>query len=128
MPGVGVLKRLKNFGKKIGKVLKKGYEFIKDKGIDIALKGVSLLKSGKMDGLLGIIKTVIPQAAIATEVVDRLKVLLNKVDENKLKDILKKVMSGDLSELRNLSNVYIKNSGESNNLNSYDRYFGSNIN
>lgn len=128
MPGVGVLKRLKNFGRKIGKVLKKGYEFIKDKGIDIALKGVSLLKSGKMDALLGIIKTVIPQAAIATEVVDRLKVLLNKVDENKLKDILKKVMSGDLSELRNLSNVYIKNSGENNNLNSYDRYFGSNIN
>lgn len=127
MPGVGVLKRLKNFGKKIGKVLKKGYEFIKDKGIDIALKGVSLLKSGKMDALLGIIKTVIPQAAIATEVVDRLKVLLNKVDENKLKDILKKVMSGDLSELRNLSNVYIKND-TNNNLNSYDRYFGNTIN
>ena len=128
MPGVGVLKRLKNFGKKIGKVLKKGWNFVKDKGIDIALKGVSLLKSGKMDALLGIIKTVIPQAAIATEVVDRLKVLLGKIDENKLKDILKKVMGGDLSELRNLSNVYIKQSGADNNLNSYDRYFGNTIN
>lgn len=39
----------------------------------------------------------------------------------KLRDVLKKALSGDLSELRNLSDVYIKDSKSS--VNSYKNFF-----
>lgn len=126
MPGIGVLKRLKNFGRKVGKIIKKGYEFMKDKGLDMAVKGIKFLKSGKIDLVLNIIKQFIPQAAIADEVLQRIKILLNKVDEDKLKDILKKALNGDLSELRNLSNVYLRDTDD--NLNTHNKYFGDTIN
>lgn len=126
MPGIGVLKRLKNFGRKVGKIIKKGYEFMKDKGLDMAVKGIKFLKSGKIDLVLNIIKQFIPQAAIADEVLQRIKILLNKVDEDKLKDILKKALNGDLSELRNLSNVYLRDTDD--NLNTHNKYFGNTIN
>lgn len=127
MPAVGALKRLKNGFKKLKNIGKKVFKFVKDKGIDMAVQGIKFLKNGKLDLVLNLVKSFIPQAAIASEVVERLKILLNKVDEDKLKDILKKTLNGDLSELRNLSNVYIKDDDE-NNLNSHNKYFGNSIN
>ena len=121
MPALGGLKRLKNIFDKIKKVGGKVIKFDKDRGIDLAVKGIKLLKSGKIDTVLNLVKTFIPQAAIASEVVERLKSILNKVDEDKLRDVLKKELSGDLTELRNLSDVYIKNSDSS--VNSYKNFF-----
>lgn len=121
MPALGGLKRLKNIFDKIKKVGGKVLKFAKDKGIDLAVKGIKLLKSGKIDTVLNLVKTFIPQAAIASEVVERLKSILNKVDEDKLRDVLKKALSGDLTELRNLSDVYIKDSDSS--VNSYKNFF-----
>lgn len=126
MPAVGALKRIKNGFRKLKKFGKKIFKFVKDKGIDMAVQGIKFLKSGKIDLVLNLVKSFIPQAAIASEVVERLKILLDKVDEDKLKDILKKVLGGDLSELRNLSNVYIKE--DDNNLNKHNKYFGDSIN
>lgn len=121
MPALGGLKRLKNIYDKIKKVGGKALKFAKDKGVDIAVKGIQLLKSGKIDTLLNIIKSFIPQAAIASEIIERLKSILNKVDDDKLRYILKKALSGDLTELRNLSDVYIKESNSS--VNSYKNFF-----
>lgn len=121
MAPLGALKRIKKFYEKAKKIVKKSVDFIKDKGLDMAIKGIKLLKSGKIDTVLNLVKTFIPQAAIASEVVERLKSILNKVDEDKLRDVLKKALSGDLTELRNLSDVYIKNSDSS--VNSYKNFF-----
>ena len=102
MPAIGSLKRLKNIYDKIRKVGGKVLKFAKDKGIDIAIKGIHLLKSGKIDAVLNI-----PQAAVAAEVVDILKGVLGKVDEEELRDALKKALSGDLKEIRDLAKKHM---------------------
>lgn len=121
---LGGLKRIKKFYEKAKKVVKKAKDWVKDKGIDLAVKGIKFLKSGKVDIVLNLVKSVFPQAAIATDIVDKLRMLLNKVDENKLKDVLKKVLDGDLTELKELSKVY----NAKGSIDSYDRYFGNSIN
>ena len=118
------LKGIKKFYEKAKKVVKKAKDWVKDKGIDLAVKGIKFLKSGKVDIVLNLVKSVFPQAAIATDIVDKLRMLLNKVDENKLKDVLKKVLDGDLTELKELSKVY----NAKGSIDSYDRYFGNSIN
>lgn len=124
MAPLGGLRRIKKFYEKAKKVVTKAKDWVKDKGIDLAVKGIKFLKSGKVDIVLNLVKSVFPQAAIATDIVDKLRSLLNKVDEDKLKDVLKKVLNGDLTELKELSKVYnVKGS-----IDSYDRYFGNNIN
>lgn len=124
MAPLGGLKRIKKFYEKAKKVVKKAKDWVEDKGIDLAVKGIKFLKSGKVDILLNIVKSVFPQAAIATDIVDKLRMLLNKVDEDKLKDVLKKVLKGDLTELKELSKVY----NAKGSIDSYDRYFGNSIN
>lgn len=121
---LGGLKRIKKFYEKAKKVVKKAKDWVKDKGIDLAVKGIKFLKSGKVDIVLNLVKSVFPQAAIATDIVDKLRMLLDKVDENKLKDVLKKVLDGDLTELKELSKVY----NAKGSIDSYDRYFGNSIN
>lgn len=121
---LGGLKRIKKFYEKAKKVVKKAKDWVKDKGIDLAVKGIKFLKSGKVDIVLNLVKSVFPQAAIATDIVDKLRMLLNKVDENKLKDVLKKVLDGDLTELKELSKVY----NAKGSIDTYDRYFGNSIN
>ena len=121
---LGGLKRIKKFYEKAKKVVKKAKDWVKDKGIDLAVKGIKFLKSGKVDIVLNLVKSVFPQAAIATDIVDKLRMLLDKVDENKLKDVLKKVLDGDLTELKELSKVY----NAKGSIDSYDRYFGDSIN
>lgn len=124
MAPLGSLKRIKKFYEKAKKVVKKAKDWVKDKGIDLAVKGIKFLKSGKVDIVLNMIKSVFPQAAIATDIVDKLRMLLDKVDENKLKDVLKKVLDGDLTELKELSKVY----NAKGSIDTYDRYFGNSIN
>lgn len=124
MAPLGSLKRIKKFYEKAKKVVKKAKDWVKDKGIDLAVKGIKFLKSGKVDIVLNLVKSVFPQAAIATDIVDKLRMLLNKVDEDKLKDVLKKVLDGDLTELKELSKVY----NAKGSIDSYDRYFGNSIN
>lgn len=124
MAPLGSLKRIKKFYEKAKKVVKKAKDWVKDKGIDLAVKGIKFLKSGKVDIVLNLVKSVFPQAAIATDIVDKLRMLLDKVDENKLKDVLKKVLDGDLTELKELSKVY----NAKGSIDSYDRYFGNSIN
>lgn len=124
MAALGSLKRIKKFYEKAKKVVKKAKDWVKDKGIDLAVKGIKFLKSGKVDIVLNLVKSVFPQAAIATDIVDKLRMLLNKVDENKLKDVLKKVLDGDLTELKELSKVY----NAKGSIDTYDRYFGNSIN
>ena len=121
---LGGLKRIKKFYEKAKKVVKKAKDWVKDKGIDLAVKGIKFLKSGKVDIVLNLVKSVFPQAAIATDIVDKLRMLLNKGDENKLKDVLKKVLDGDLTELKELSKVY----NAKGSIDTYDRYFGDSIN
>lgn len=121
---LGGLKRIKKFYEKAKKVVKKAKDWVKDKGIDLAVKGIKFLKSGKVDIVLNLVKSVFPQAAIATDIVDKLRMLLNKVDEDKLKDVLKKVLDGDLTELKELSKIY----NAKGSIDSYDRYFGNSIN
>lgn len=124
MAPLGGLRRIKKFYEKAKKVVTKAKDWVKDKGIDLAVKGIKFLKSGKVDIVLNLVKSVFPQAAIATDIVDKLRSLLNKVDEDKLKDVLKKVLNGDLTELKELSKVYnVKGS-----IDTYDKYFGDNIN
>lgn len=124
MAPLGSLKRIKKFYEKAKKVVKKAKDWVKDKGIDLAVKGIKFLKSGKVDIVLNLVKSVFPQAAIATDIVDKLRSLLDKVNEDKLKDVLKKVLNGDLTELKELSKVYnVKGS-----IDTYDKYFGDNIN
>lgn len=124
MAALGSLKRIKKFYEKAKKVVKKAKDWVKDKGIDLAVKGIKFLKSGKVDIVLNLVKSVFPQAAIATDIVDKLRMLLDKVDENKLKDVLKKVLDGDLTELKELSKVY----NAKGSIDTYDRYFGNSIN
>lgn len=124
MAALGSLKRIKKFYEKAKKVVKKAKDWVKDKGIDLAVKGIKFLKSGKIDIVLNLVKSVFPQAAIATDIVDKLRMLLGKVDEDKLKDVLKKVLDGDLTELKELSKVY----NAKGSIDSYDRYFGNSIN
>lgn len=124
MAPLGSLKRIKKFYDKAKKYVKQAKDWVKDKGIDLAVKGIKFLKSGKVDIVLNIVKSVFPQAAIATDIVDKLRMLLNKVDEDKLKDVLKKVLNGDLTELKELSKIYNAKSS----IDSYDRYFGDSIN
>lgn len=124
MAVLGGLKRIKKFYEKAKKVVKKAKDWVKDKGIDLAVKGIKFLKSGKVDIVLNIVKSVFPQAAIATDIVDKLRMLLDKVDEDKLKDVLKKVLNGDLTELKELSKIY----NAKGSIDSYDRYFGDSIN
>ncbi len=124
MAPLGSLKRIKKFYDKAKKYVKQAKDWVKDKGIDLAVKGIKFLKSGKVDIVLNMIKSVFPQAAIATDIVDKLRMLLNKVDEDKLKDVLKKVLNGDLTELKELSKVY----NAKGSIDSYDRYFGNSIN
>ena len=121
---LGGLKRIKKFYEKAKKVVKKAKDWVKDKGIDLAVKGIKFLKSGKIDIVLNLVKSVFPQAAIATDIVDKLRMLLDKVNEDKLKDVLKKVLDGDLTELKELSKVY----NAKGSIDSYDRYFGNSIN
>ena len=124
MAPLGSLKRIKKFYEKAKKVVKKAKDWVKDKGIDLAVKGIKFLKSGKVDIVLNLVKSVFPQAAIATDIVDKLRMLLDKVNEDKLKDVLKKVLDGDLTELKELSKVY----NAKGSIDSYDRYFGNSIN
>lgn len=124
MAPVGGLKRLKKLWDKIKKVTKKVKDWVVDKGIDMAVKLIKLFKAGKFDTVLAIVKTFVPQAAIAVEIVDKVKLLMKKVDEDKLKDVLKKALKGDLSELRELTKVYNPNGS----VDTYDRYFGNSIN
>ena len=99
-------------------------DWVVDKGLDMAVKLIKLFKAGKFDTVLAIVKTFVPQAAIAVEIVDKVKILMKKVDEDKLKDILKKALKGDLSELRELTKVY----NPKGSIDTYDRYFGNSIN
>lgn len=124
MAPVGGLKRLKKLWDKVKKVTKKVKDWIVDKGLDVAVKLIKLFKAGKFDTVLAIVKTFIPQTAIAVEIVDKVKILMKKVDEDKLKDILKKALKGDLSELRELTKVY----NPKGSIDTYDRYFGNSIN
>lgn len=124
MAPLGSLKRIKKFYDKAKKYVKQAKDWVEDKGIDLAVKGIKFLKSGKVDIVLNLVKSVFPQAAIATDIVDKLRMLLNKVDEDKLKDVLKKVLKGDLTELKELSKVY----NAKGSIDSYDRYFGNSIN
>lgn len=124
MAPLGGLKRLKKLWDKIKKVTKKVKDWVVDKGIDMAVKLIKLFKAGKFDTVLAIVKTFVPQAAIAVEIVDKVKLLMKKVDEDKLKDVLKKALKGDLSELRELTKVYNPNGS----VDTYDRYFGNSIN
>lgn len=124
MAPLGGLKRIKKFYDKAKKYVKQAKDWVKDKGIDLAVKGIKFLKSGKVDIVLNLVKSVFPQAAIATDIVDKLRMLLNKVDEDKLKDVLKKVLNGDLTELKELSKIY----NAKGSIDSYDRYFGDSIN
>lgn len=123
MAPVGGLKRFKILWDKFKKIANKTKDFVKDKVLDMAIKSIKFLKSGKLDLVLNIVKSFIPQAAVATEIVDKLKMLLNKVDEDKLKDVLKKALNGDLSELRHLSEAYNPNQSSG-----YNKYFGGVIN
>ena len=124
MAPLGSLKRIKKFYDKAKKYVKQAKDWVKDKGIDLAVKGIKFLKSGKVDIVLNLVKSVFPQAAIATDIVDKLRMLLNKVDEDKLKDVLKKVLNGDLTELKELSKIY----NAKGSIDTYDRYFGDSIN
>lgn len=124
MAPVGGLKRIKKFWNWIKDKVKKVKDWVVDKGLDMAVKLIKLFKAGKFDTVLAIVKTFIPQAAIAAEIVDKVKILMKKVDEDKLKDILKKALKGDLSELRELTKVY----NPKGSIDTYDRYFGNSIN
>lgn len=124
MAPVGGLKRIKKFWNWVKKTTKKVKDWVVDKGLDMAVKLIKLFKAGKFDTVLAIVKTFIPQAAIAVEIVDKVKLLMKKVDEDKLKDILKKALKGDLSELRELTKVY----NPKGSIDTYDRYFGNSIN
>lgn len=124
MAPIGGLKRIKKFWNWIKDKVKKVKDWVVDKGLDVAVKLIKLFKAGKFDTVLAIVKTFIPQAAIAVEIVDKVKILMKKVDEDKLKDILKKALKGDLSELRELTKVY----NPKGSIDTYDRYFGNSIN
>lgn len=124
MAPVGGLKRIKKFWNWVKNTTKKVKDWVVDKGLDMAVKLIKLFKAGKFDTVLAIVKTFIPQAAIAVEIVDKVKLLMKKVDEDKLKDILKKALKGDLSELRELTKVY----NPKGSIDTYDRYFGNSIN
>ena len=124
MAPIGGLKRIKKFWNWIKKTTKKVKDWVVDKGLDMAVKLIKLFKAGKFDTVLAIVKTFVPQAAIAVEIVDKVKILMKKVDEDKLKDILKKALKGDLSELRELTKVY----NPKGSIDAYDRYFGNSIN
>lgn len=124
MAPVGGLKRIKKFWNWIKNTTKKVKDWVVDKGLDMAVKLIKLFKAGKFDTVLAIVKTFVPQAAIAVEIVDKVKLLMKKVDEDKLKDILKKALKGDLSELRELTKVY----NPKGSIDTYDRYFGNSIN
>lgn len=124
MAPIGGLKRIKKFWNWIKDKVKKVKDWVVDKGLDVAVKLIKLFKAGKFDTVLAIVKTFIPQAAIAVEIVDKVKILMKKVDEDKLKDILKKALKGDLSELRELTKVY----NPKGSIDAYDRYFGNSIN
>ena len=124
MAPVGGLKRIKKFWNWIKKTTKKVKDWVVDKGLDMAVKLIKLFKAGKFDTVLAIVKTFVPQAAIAAEIVDKVKLIMKKVDEDKLKDILKKALKGDLSELRELTKVY----NPKGSIDTYDRYFGNSIN
>ena len=124
MAPVGGLKRIKKFWNWIKDKVKKVKDWVVDKGLDMAVKLIKLFKAGKFDTVLAIVKTFVPQAAIAVEIVDKVKILMKKVDEDKLKDILKKALKGDLSELRELTKVY----NPKGSIDAYDRYFGNSIN
>ena len=124
MAPIGGLKRIKKFWNWVKNKVKKVKDWVVDKGLDMAVKLIKLFKAGKFDTVLAIVKTFIPQAAIAVEIVDKVKILMKKVDEDKLKDILKKALKGDLSELRELTKVY----NPKGSIDAYDRYFGNSIN
>ena len=124
MAPIGGLKRIKKFWNWIKDKVKKVKDWVVDKGLDMAVKLIKLFKAGKFDTVLAIVKTFVPQAAIAVEIVDKIKILMKKVDEDKLKDILKKALKGDLSELRELTKVY----NPKGSIDTYDRYFGNSIN
>ena len=124
MAPVGGLKRIKKFWNWIKNTTKKVKDWVVDKGLDMAVKLIKLFKAGKFDTVLAIVKTFVPQAAIAAEIVDKVKLIMKKVDEDKLKDILKKALKGDLSELRELTKVY----NPKGSIDTYDRYFGNSIN
>ena len=124
MAPVGGLKRLKKLWNWVKNTTKKVKDWVVDKGLDMAVKLIKLFKAGKFDTVLAIVKTFVPQAAIAVEIVDKVKLLMKKVDEDKLKDVLKKALKGDLSELRELTKVYNPNAS----VDSYNRYFGNSIN
>ena len=124
MAPIGGLKRIKKFWNWIKNTTKKVKDWVGDKGLDMAVKLIKLFKAGKFDTVLAIVKTFVPQAAIAVEIVDKVKILMKKVDEDKLKDILKKALKGDLSELRELTKVY----NPKGSIDAYDRYFGNSIN
>lgn len=124
MAPVGGLKRIKKFWNWVKNTTKKVKDWVVDKGLDMAVKLIKLFKAGKFDTVLAIVKTFVPQAAIAVEIVDKVKLLMKKVDEDKLKDILKKALKGDLSELRELTKVY----NPKGSIDTYDRYFGNSIN
>ena len=124
MAPVGGLKRIKKIWNWVKDKVKKVKDWVVDKGLDMAVKLIKLFKAGKFDTVLAIVKTFVPQAAIAVEIVDKVKILMKKVDEDKLKDILKKALKGDLSELRELTKVY----NPKGSIDTYDRYFGNSIN
>lgn len=124
MAPVGGLKRIKKLWNWVKDKTKKVKDWVVDKGLDMVVKLIKLFKAGKFDTVLAIVKTFIPQAAIAVEIVDKVKILMKKVDEDKLKDILKKALKGDLSELRELTKVY----NPKGSIDAYDRYFGNSIN
>lgn len=154
MAGLGALKKLKKLGQKVINGVKKVGGFIRDVGIDIALKGIKFVKSGQADLFVNLISTFVPGGGIAREIYDKVKMVLNHFDEDKVGEALKLALKGDFSHLNDLVSS-IKSTGsfvkdninqlkpsrgekladmsftrdeEGNIIPTYDRYFGNKIN
>lgn len=155
MAAPGALRKIKKLGQKVGKLIKKGVGWVRDKGIDLAIKGIGFVKSGKADMFINLISTFVPGGGVAREVYDKVKLLLNHFDEEKVGQALKLALKGDFSQLNDLVNslkstgTFVKDnmnqfkipktSGrtqpvefttdeEGNIIPTYDRYFGNKIN
>lgn len=110
MAAPGALRKLKKLGQKVGKFIKKGVEFVRDKLLDVVIKGIGFVKSGKADPFINLISTFVPGGEVAREVYDKVKLLLNHFDEEKVGQVLKLVLKGDFSHLNDLVNS-IKSTG-----------------
>lgn len=144
MAKLGALKKLKllakNGIKKIGK-------FIKNKLPNIVSFIIKALKSKPFDVALKLIQTIFPQAKIPVEIFNKIKLILDKVDEDKLKSIIQDVLKGDFSKLNEAIRMFIPSRTSNNSVDElnddveleditddditdegYEQYFGKPIN